>query len=267
MYTGPNMAPQTGNAVARGTVPVIAAVCCAATLLLLLAATIVLALIPLYIPQKTLSRVSTKSSQVTTLIPLASSGRRRQAGSDVGSAVGGSITDDAQLTDMKNKVKESLKGSKDVKDVESMQADIVSVATSRRRRLAISKRATGKTYLRLKYIIVFAENVVTVAQQAAKGDSIRSVFQTNTAVLAIFVFDNLVVTVNGQKVGFKCKADGLPIVSQIRGGNDVAAAAAADAGLPATIPPALATSGSTSASTGPASAGTTSAAPTPQPSG
>lgn len=251
------MSQQTGNAVARGTVPVIAAVCCGATLLLLLAATIVLALIPLYIPQKTLSRASTRSSQVTTLIPLASTGRRRQAGSSLDSAVGGTVSDDAQLADMKDKVKQTLKESKDVKDIDSLQADIVSVATSRRRRLAISKRATGKTYLRLRYIIIFADNIVSPAKKSESGGSIKKIFETNQNVLTIFVFDNLVITVNGQKVGFKVKADGLPIVSAIKGDDDKGASS--DSGLPATIPPTVSTS--TGASTAPTSA------PTVEPSG
>jgi hypothetical protein len=69
------------NAAAKTSLPVIGAICCGALLLFLLAATIVLALIPIYIPQKTaaLRSSATRSNKGAIILNTGkSTGRRKR---------------------------------------------------------------------------------------------------------------------------------------------------------------------------------------------
>lgn len=161
MYSGPNIAQPSGGA-ARTTLPVLGAIICGGLLLLLLAATIVLALIPIYVPQKTATlNPNSKSSLVTNYLNIDGGARRRRENDEsknLGNHVGSKFDENSHSM-VKTKFKKVLLQSNKVIDILELLCVVANI-DAKKRRHAFAKRQT-KTVIVCSFYIQFVSSCVS----------------------------------------------------------------------------------------------------------
>ncbi|CAF1394269.1 unnamed protein product [Rotaria magnacalcarata] len=197
MYSGPNISqPSGGGAAARTTLPVLGAILCGGLLLLLLAATIVLALIPIYLAQKTatLSSNSATSGLVTTYINTDNgNGRRRRQGSDdgvnIGNYAGGSF-DGSSNTMVETQFMNLLLSSKRVSKLLQFACVVANINT-KKRRYAFAKRATT-TVIACSFYIQFISSCISTSCQTAASSTCSSLLVSGVTSNK-FDFSNIVI--------------------------------------------------------------------------
>ncbi|CAF0781465.1 unnamed protein product [Rotaria sordida] len=164
MYVEPDA---SGAPAANTALPVIGAMSCGTLLLFILAATIVLALIPVYVPEKSalLSSSLTASNEFTMYLPVdsAATGRRRRQQSAASNPL----------------MLSSVQSNGNVQSVTVSIVDVTVDDTSRRRRFSFSKRQNNLIImLRVTCVLQFKPKCGFRCQNT-NGDLIAALLQSN----------------------------------------------------------------------------------------
>ncbi|CAF1254593.1 unnamed protein product [Rotaria sordida] len=181
MYAPPN----SGNVAARTAVPVAATIACLACLLFLLAVTIVLALIPVYIPTKTatLSPDTRKSNDVTMYLNAGStsSGRRKRQTTQWNTlirSVGGKFGSYGN-TLVENGIRKVLQGRKEFGSVTVSSVLVTVESSGRKKRLSLTKRQANTVFVLKALFNIIFDNTCGYACQLNAGPTFKSLLQNN----------------------------------------------------------------------------------------
>ena len=199
------MAPPTDRGAAKTSLPVIAAVICGGVILLLLASTIVLALIPIYIPQKTVPAASRLSNEITQLNQIAAVGGRRRrennSTTDPLSLIGFSLTDSTSVAGVKKVYLGIIVGYQYVSGMTDPVCQIVIPASSGRKRQAFSKRQSNIYALSCAFKLIFSR-AMSDGEKNTRGPAIENVFKQGFQAGKV-TWPKLTFTKNGILIDFK----------------------------------------------------------------
>jgi hypothetical protein len=186
MYAAPNVAQSSGSStIAKTSLPVFAAICCGSILLLLLAATIVLALIPIYLPKKTLT-TSTKASQsapVTMSLPtgqtINAKRKRQSSGSTLSPYVGCTLNAASTAAFGSSLLGVIQQGTSNAQSTNNLTVTVGTTPASshRKRSLSRQKRRIYNIILIVRFIIIFIPSCGPTCQTSS-GSKTQVALQT-----------------------------------------------------------------------------------------
>jgi len=206
MYIGPEVVPATRRpAGSRAALPTIAAICCGLCLIFLFAGTIVVALIPIYLPHKDVQvdESSLRTQEFTLIAEVEENpsiiGRRKREPGDL-SPITPSVFAEAGRAKVAQVLFNALRGINSVKNVVCNSASLVYDASSRKKRLSIVKRqgSKKKIFLVAKCYLEFKSFCLHSCQRRVIPSCRNSILGLTDDFVVLT--DVLVILSNGQLV-------------------------------------------------------------------
>jgi hypothetical protein len=218
MYTRSNDVPPPDSGAAKTTLPVIAAIICGALILMLFAATIVLALIPIYLPKKTLTANTTSSSTGNiTLYLNAGNARRKRANAAPSSVINGTVTDSTGISTVKTKI---LAVATQVSCIAGMNTPSISFAygSSNRRRRHSSSRRSSVTQLIIIFALYYQPYCNSLTSQDNAASQVQALLKSSSAISGMSL-PGFPVNYNGTSILVDVNCAGLIYLSDIHSGK------------------------------------------------
>lgn len=226
MYPDSNDRRTADRGAARTSLPIIAAFTCGGIILLALASTIVLALIPIYLPDRSVASDSLTSNEFTVYGNIDSTGgtSKRDATlvTDPGNLIGATVTDSSSVSSLKTLLKSMLASLSAVSDITDPSCQILIPASSGRRRRGLQNRR-GITYVLGCTIRVIFKFKMPDKEKNIVGIAVQGAFQAGYQP-GKFTYPMLIFSFNGGSYKFRPKHTGFQGVSFIGapgGGNDL----------------------------------------------